>query len=286
MAVKKRRTKKRTTSNSRSSNKTVSKKRQADWKKGKEAASGIDFYRPKNEWNFIKLAEPYYARAYEHWIERDDGTKVKLNCVATADQREIATQKCPICRAEQEGAIDVNTNHRYYFNVLIGEIKTMRTKNGKAKKVVVFKGKPQVMQVGPTVGGAICTYGEELNEDPAGEWDEAGVKDITELVFKINKTGKGLNTRYVVSHLNNPTVKILSEYDVLPDLDKFTKPAPMSEVEKHVDMDDEADDVDDEELDELEDEIEDLDEDEDEDVDDDLDEEDEEWDDDLEEELE
>jgi len=249
------------------------------WKKGADQARNTgNIYRPQDGRNYIKLVESDFTSGYSHWLDDPDGNRVRLNCLAGNSDRSNAAKKCPVCKTEAAGSNNIDTNLKYYFNVLIGKIKTIGN-----KKVVVFDPEVRPMEVGPKIGGVICSYAEEILEDPDGEWEGQNVTDITQVVFKIIRSGKGLKTVYDTRHLVNPKIKINGDLTELVDLENFVKLPKMANVlailgqGKDEEGDEEEDEFDDFEDEDEKSEDEDFGEDEDEEPEDEESEDDDDW---------
>lgn len=251
------------------------------WKRGANPKNAGTTFKPKPGTTYIKLVVPDFAEGFEHWLDDLDGNKVKLNCQDSIDRK---TAKCKVCKAATKDN-SIQTNHRYYFAVVVGRPKTVNK-----KKMVIFDPTIEIMEVGTKIGSVICAYAGEIIEDIDGEWEEQDVSSITDAVIKITRKGEGISTSYE-TRIANVKYKVDGDIGDVPDFDTFIKPATNKTVDavlgigSHADDEDDdtfGDDEFDEELDDEDEESEDeedddweLDEDEEDEEDD--DEEDEDW---------
>jgi len=202
------------------------KKRNVNWKKGAEAAvGGSNFFRPKPGMNYVKLIEPYYTHGYTHWLDSEEGNRIRINCLASYENRSNIEADCPLCKAKAAGEA-IDTSHKYFFNVIVGTVRIL--KNG--KRMIIFEPESQVMEVGSKIGGTICSFGDEISEDPDGEWSGLGIRDITQVIFKITRTGEKLATLYSTRIMNTKNFKINGELNetTITDLDELIKKPDMA----------------------------------------------------------
>ena len=205
-------------------------------KRGANPKSSGTTFKPQPGTTYVKLVVPDFAEGFEHWLDDPDGNKVKVNCQDPVDRR---SQKCLVCKAATRDN-SIQTNHRYYFAVVVGKPKKIGS-----KKMVVFSPEVEVMETGTKIGSVICTYASEIIEDIDGEWEEQGARSITDVVIKITRKGEGIGTQYE-TRIANVKYKIDGDIGDVPDFQSLIKPATNSAVATVLGIDREDDDEDEE----------------------------------------